>query len=111
MSSVAIEDIYRPWLTKNSKDEKHYLNASRVMVIVFAILLSLMAMLSFYWQQYSELPLLNFALGVMAFAYASLLGVYGAAIFTNRGDETTVLWALVGGFFNCLCFTALYYRY
>ena len=102
MSSVAIEDIYRPWLTKNSKDEKHYLKASRIMVIVFAILLSLMAMLSFYWQQYSELPLLNFALGVMAFAYASLLGVYGAAIFTNRGDETTVLWALVGGFLTVL---------
>ena len=102
MSSVAIEDIYRPWLTKNSKDEKHYLNASRFMVIVFAVLLSLMAMLSFYWQQYSELPLLNFALGVMAFAYASLLGVYGAAIFTKRGNETTVLWALIGGFLTVL---------
>jgi SSS family transporter len=32
MSSVAIEDIYRPWLTKNSKDETHYLKASRFMV-------------------------------------------------------------------------------
>ena len=98
MSSVAIEDIYRPWISNNSKDEKHYLKASRFMVVVFALLLSLMAMLSFYWQQYSELPLLNFALGVMAFAYASLLGVYGAAIFTNRGSERTVLWALIGGF-------------
>jgi len=102
MSSVAIEDIYRPWLTKNSRDEKHYLKASRFMVVVFAILLSFMAMLSFYWQQYSELPLLNFALGVMAFAYASLLGVYGAAIFTNRGNEKTVLLALIGGFLTVL---------
>jgi SSS family transporter len=102
MSSIAIEDIYRPWLTKNSKDETHYLKASRFMVLVFALLLSAMAMISFYWQQYSELPLLNFALGVMAFAYASLLGVYGAAIFTNRGNETTVLWALIGGFVTVL---------
>jgi SSS family transporter len=102
MSSVAIEDIYRPWISNNSKDEKHYLNASRFMVIVFAVLLSFMAMLSFYWQQYSELPLLNFALGVMAFAYASLLGVYAAAIFTNRGNETTVFFALIGGFLTVL---------
>ena len=102
MSSVAIEDIYRPWLASKNRDEAHFLKAGRVMVLVFAFLLSLMGMLSFYWQQYSELPLLNFALGVMAFAYASLLGVYGAAIFTKRGNETTVLWALIGGFLTVL---------
>jgi len=101
MSSVAIEDIYRPWLVKG-RDEAHYLKASRFMVIVFAVLLSLMGMVSFYWQQYTELPLLNFALGVMAFAYASLLGVYFAALFTNRGNEKTVLWALIGGFLTVL---------
>jgi len=102
MSSVAIEDIYRPWLTQNSKDERHYLRASRVMVVIFAILLSLMAMLSFYWQHYANLSLLSFALGVMAFAYASLLGVYAAAIFTNRGSEKSVLFALIGGFLTVL---------
>ena len=101
MSSVAIEDIYKPWLVKD-REEQHYLNASRLMVVVFAVLLSAMGMLSFYWQQYSELPLLNFALGVMAFAYASLLGVYGAGIFTKRGNERTVLWALIGGFLTVL---------
>jgi len=102
MASVAVEDIYRPWLATPNRDEAHFLKASRIMVIVFAILLSAMAMVSYYWQQYTQLPLLNFALGVMAFAYASLLGVYGAGIFTNRGNETTVLWALVGGFITVL---------
>jgi Na+/proline symporter len=68
------------------------------MVILFAILLSIMAIISYYWQQYTSLPLLNFALGVMAFAYASLLGVYGAGLFTNRGNERSVLFALIGGF-------------
>ena len=61
-----------------------------------------MAMISYYWQQYTNLPLLEFALGVMAFAYASLLGVYGAAIFTNRGDEKRVLWSLIAGFVTVL---------
>jgi SSS family transporter len=102
MASVAVEDIYRPWLAKKGKDEAHFLKASRVMVVTFAVLLCMMAMVSFYWQQYSELPLLSFALGVMAFAYASLLGVYASAIFTNRGNETTVLLALIGGFMTVL---------
>jgi len=102
MASVAVEDIYRPWLAKKDRDEAHFLKASRIMVMTFALLLCAMAMISFYWQQYTELPLLNFALGVMAFAYAALLGVYGAAIFTQRGNEQTVLWALIGGFLTVL---------
>ncbi len=101
MASVAIEDIYRPWFGKN-RDERHFLKASRVAVILFAILLSIMAMVSYYWQQYTSLPLLNFALGVMAFAYASLLGVYGAGIFTNRGNTKSVLFGLIGGFLTVL---------
>ena len=101
MSSVAIEDIYRPYV-KEQKSEAHYLKASRVMVVIFAVLLSLMALLSYYWQQYTQLDLLSFALGVMAFAYAPLLGVYTAAIFTKRGSEETVPYALVGGFLTVL---------
>lgn len=61
-----------------------------------------MAMLSYYWQRYTELPLLSFALGVMAFAYTGLLGVFGAAIFTKRGNATTVPLALLGGFMTVL---------
>jgi Na+/proline symporter len=67
------------------------------MVILFAILLSGMALLSYYWQQYTQLDLLSFALGVMAFAYAPLLGVYAAAIFTQRGSEEVIPYALLGG--------------
>jgi len=80
----------------------HYVKASRVSVLLFALALCAMAMLSYYWQRYTELPLLNFALGVMAFAYTGLLGVYGAAIFTKRGNTMTVPLALVGGFITVL---------
>lgn len=104
MSSVAIEDLYKPYRqSKNDvRSEKHYLKASRVAVVIFATLLSSMAMLSYYWQQYTQLELLSFALGVMAFAYAGLLGVYGAAIFTKRGSSKTVLVALIAGFITVL---------
>ena len=101
MSSVAVEDIYRPLVSKG-KSEGHFLKVGRIMVVVFAVLLSGMALLSYYWQQYTQLDLLSFALGVMAFAYAPLLGVYGAAIFTKRGSEKTVKYALIGGFLTIL---------
>ncbi|SFV71157.1 FIG01206967: hypothetical protein [hydrothermal vent metagenome] len=104
MSSVAIEDIYRPWKEKRmpNLDEEYFVKAGRKAVLLFALLLSLMAMLSFYWQRYSELPLLSFALGVMAFAYTGLLGVFASAIFTNRGNARLVPYAFLGGFMTVL---------
>ena len=103
MASVAIEDIYKPWHHRRvAADESHYLRASRVAVLLFAALLSAMAMLSYYWQRYSDVPLLSFALGVMAFAYTGLLGVYGAALFTRRGSARSVRAALIAGFATVL---------
>lgn len=103
MASVAIEDIYKPWKkAKGESDEIHFVSAGRAAVLLFAAALSAMAMLSYYWQQSTELPLLNFALGVMAFAYAGLLGVYGAALFTKRGNAATVPLAFILGFTTVL---------
>ena len=103
MSSVAIEDLYKPWKKKQGiTDEMHFVKAGRNAVLFFAVALSGMAMLSYYWQRYTELPLLSFALGVMAFAYTGLLGIFGAAIFTKRGNATTVPLALIGGFLTVL---------
>jgi SSS family transporter len=103
MASVAIEDLYRPYKQKKGVfNEEYFVKASRLAVVFFAIVLALMAMLSFYWQQYTKLSLISFALGVMAFAYTGLLGVYLSAIFTNRGNSTTVFYALVSGFLSVL---------
>ncbi len=99
MAAVAVEDLYKPWrVTKDKTDEMHFVRAGRIAVLLFAVALSLMAMLSYYWQQSTELPLLNFALGVMSFAYTGLLGVYAAAIFTKRGNAVTVPLAFIIGF-------------
>jgi Na+/proline symporter len=99
MSSVAIEDLYKPWKLKRANvDDMYFVKAGRNAVLFFAVALSLMAMLSYYWQRYTDLPLLNFALGVMAFAYTGLLGVFAAAIFTKRGSAKSVPFALLGGF-------------
>ncbi|MEA1982888.1 MAG: sodium:solute symporter, partial [Campylobacterota bacterium] len=104
MASVAIEDLYRPWKLKQTPttDEKHFIKASRNAVLFFAVVLSAMAILSYFWQRYSELSLIGFALGIMAFAYTGLLGVFFSAIFTSRGSAATVPFALVGGFLTVL---------
>ncbi len=99
MASIAVEDLYKPWRLKQGKvDERHFVKASRFAVLFFAAALSVMAIISYFWQRYSDLSLISFALGVMAFAYTGLLGVYFSAIFTSRGNKNSVLWALIGGF-------------
>ncbi len=103
MASVAVEDIYRPWKTaRGVTDETHYIAAARAAVLLFALLLTIMAVVSYYWQRATDLPLVSFALGVMSFAYAGLLGVYGSALFTKRGTEGSVKWALGGGLLTVL---------
>jgi len=96
ISSVAISDIYKPWVGETK--EINLIKAGQIAMLMFAFALSLMAMLAFYVQQYTQIPLLSFALGVMAFAYTGLLGVFFAGIFTNRGNEMTVSLALICGF-------------
>lgn len=100
MSSVAIQDIYRPYLEKRgiARDEMHYVRAGRHGMTYAAIALGLMAALCYYWQRHTDMPLLNFALSVMVFSYTGLLGVYFTAVFTKRGSEKSVLAALIVGF-------------
>ncbi len=105
MSSVAIEDLYKPYKLSrdaNKVGELHFVKAARVGVLVFAVLLSIMAILSFIVHQSSDIPLISFALGVMAFAYSGLLGVFISAIFTHRGNSKLVPFALAGGFLTVL---------
>lgn len=99
MASVLIQDLYKPWQQqRQAKDEHFYVNAGRWSMIGSATALSLMAVLCFYWQQWSDTPLLEFALGVMVFSYSGLLGVYAVVLFSKRGSSTSVIAALVLGF-------------
>ncbi|MBA1438465.1 MAG: sodium:solute symporter [Epsilonproteobacteria bacterium] len=104
MSSVAIEDLYKPYKRKHfpQTSEQHFLHASKVAVVLFALLLFGMALLSYFWQRYTQNSLIGFALGVMAFAYTGLLGVYFTLLFTKRGSAKLVPFALGGGFLSVL---------
>lgn len=109
MSSVLVQDIYRPWREKQRRplSEPQLVRAGQLGMILVAAALAGMASLCFYWQQYTDMPLLQFALSVMVFSYSGLLGVYFTALFTNRGNQRSVSAALVVGF----CVTLLFQPY
>lgn len=102
MSSVAIEDIYRPYKNKSGTkvDELHFVKVARTLVLVFAVALAMMAIVSFIVHSNSNIPLISFALGVMAYAYSGLLGVFGSALFTSRGNSKLIPYALIIGFIS-----------
>ncbi len=99
MASVLIQDFYRPWRERRRPmPEAHYVRAGRVGMVLLALALLAMSILCFYWQRYTRTPLLEFALGVMSFAYSGLLGVYFTLLFTRRGSALSVIAALATGF-------------
>jgi SSS family transporter len=99
MASVAVQDIYRGLIRKNAViPEQKLVLAGRISMGIVAIALSAMAALCYYWQQYTDTPLLAFALSVMVFSYSGLLGIYFTALFSWRGSPRSVLCALLIGF-------------
>ncbi|MEO7247961.1 MAG: sodium:solute symporter [Novosphingobium sp.] len=105
MSSVVINDLYRPWKARRGTgSEAHFVRAGRVATVVMGLALFGMAILSYYWQHYTNAGLLDFVLGVMSFAYSGLLGVYGVALFSGRGNSTSVFAAFAAGFLTVLAF-------
>ena len=105
MASVLVNDLYRPWSERRGgHSERHYVRAGRVASVLLGLALFGMAILSFYWQHYSDASLLEFVLGVMAFAYSGLIGVYGVALFTTRGSSTSAIAAFAAGFLTVLAF-------
>jgi Na+/proline symporter len=110
MASTAVADLYIPWRalrhqpgsveadeSRQGPESQHQLRAPRVAVAVMGVLLTGFAILAIFLQSMGDDTLLNFALGVMAFAHAPLLGVFMAAVLTRRGNTTTVITALVVG--------------
>lgn len=103
MSSVMIADFYQPWReARGAASPKHYVRAGRWGMAVVGLAMFATAVLSFYWQRHSDMPLLEFALQVMVFAYAGLLGVYIVAVFTRRGTSASVIAGLIAGFVTVL---------
>lgn len=106
MASSLVADLYAPWLALRARRRGEVvthdisltrLSESRFAVALIGAALTVFAVLAAYLQARGGDTLINFALGVMAFALAPLLGVFLAAMFTRRGNTWSVYAALAFG--------------
>ena len=101
MASSFVTDLYLPIRAEHGKavqGDADQLSSSRKMVFLMGMLLTGFAIVTAVMQEASGLNLVDFATGVMCFAYAGMIGVFLTAIFTkNRGNYVTVVAAIVVG--------------
>lgn len=100
MASSFVADLYLPFKQKKGHDlgnDKDQIASSRKMVFFMGLCLTGFAILTCVMQQSSGLNLVDFATGVMCFAYVGMLGVFVTAIFTRRGNTASVIAALIAG--------------
>ncbi|MDQ7014708.1 MAG: sodium:solute symporter [Planctomycetota bacterium] len=95
MSATVIADFYKP--LRPGKSERHYLAASRIAVVCWGVAIAGVGVLSIFWQKSESSTLLDFALGVMAYAYAGLVAVFLSATLTKRGNTVSALAAFAVG--------------
>jgi len=100
MGSSFVNDWYRGAVP--GRDEKHYLRVGRSAVAGWGIVLGGFAMGCIYWQRAAGQSLIDFALGVMAFAYSGLVAVFLTAMMTRRGNGMSAVLALATGFVTVL---------
>ncbi len=96
MSSTFVNDCYKQ--VRPGRSERHYLSVGRWGVAAFGVILGLFASACVFWYDPKEDTLVSFALNVMQFAYAGLLGVFLTALFTRRGSSASAIAALFTGF-------------
>lgn len=100
MASSFVSDLYLPIREQRSGtgvSDSQQMASSRWVVALMGTMLTLFAILTCVMQQSSGLNLVDFATGVMCFAYVGMLGVFLTAIFTKRGNTASVLSALIVG--------------
>lgn len=100
MASSFVDDLYLPIrrdMGKAIKSDKDQISSSRWMAGLMGMLLTLFAIITAIMQEASGLNLVDFATGIMCFAYGGMIGVFLTAIFSKRGNSKSVMAALIVG--------------
>lgn len=99
MASSAVADVYWPirrWMGY-SIDPNTPAEAPKVTVAVIGAVMTLFAIVCVYFYDPKNKTFLDFALGVMTFAFSGMLGVFLTGLLTRRGNAASVLAALATG--------------
>lgn len=97
MASSAVADLINPLREKPGGGASLPPIVSRLIVVGMGVLLTGAALCMVAVYDPEEDTLIRFALGVMAFAYAGLMGVFLAVLLTGRGSTASVIGALATG--------------
>jgi SSS family transporter len=100
MASSAIADLYLPWRKKRDAnvDETKPMDAPKVAVALIGVVMTLVAIGFAYIYDPKQQTFLRFALGVLNFALSGMLAVFLTGLFTKRGNNASVIAALITGF-------------
>ena len=100
LASSAIADIYVPLrrYLGYEQAEHNTTEAPKIAVLLMGVVMVIFAIvcIALYGGQ-GKRTLIDFALGVMAFAYSGMLGVFLTALLTRRGNNASAIAALAGG--------------
>jgi len=95
MSSAFINDLASP--ATGADSERRTLRRARTGVVVSGIVLGLFASACVFIRDSESQSLIDFALSVMLFAYAGLVGVFACALLTRRGNSISAVTAMLAG--------------
>jgi SSS family solute:Na+ symporter len=112
MASSAVADVYWPIRRMRGLAVDTTTRAPKIGVAIMGATLIVFAIGCVYLYDQRTNTLLSFALGIMAFAYTGMLGVFLTALLTRRGSNTSVLAALaVGVIVTALLQDGIYQRW
>jgi SSS family solute:Na+ symporter len=99
LASSIVADLYVPLRRRMGHDAADVASseASKITVALVGVALCLFAIVCALLYNPKSQTLLDFALGVLTFAFAGMLGVFLTALLTRRGNSATVVAALVAG--------------
>ena len=99
LASSAVADIYFPIRRRmgHPVDPARSTGTPKIAVALMGGIMVLFAILCIQLYTGHARTLIDFALGVMAFAYTGMLGVFLTALLTRRGNSASVIAALVSG--------------
>ncbi|HEY2585053.1 MAG TPA: hypothetical protein VGI81_04725 [Tepidisphaeraceae bacterium] len=99
LASSIVADLYVPMRRRMGHDMGDVTSgeASKLTVALVGLVLCLFAILCAMVYNPKSQTLLDFALGVLTFAFAGMLGVFLTALLTNRGSSGSVIAALIAG--------------
>jgi solute:Na+ symporter, SSS family len=91
LSGTLLNDFYKPYIRPH-ESEGHYLKASKLMTIVWGIILIGIAILARQWGS-----VLETALTIMSFTAGSMVGIFLLAVLTHRANQAGGLGGMILG--------------